>query len=92
MSKSKNKTGYSLSIFLTLVLAGAVASVQAAIVTYNFTGHVRGVYGTPLGLSASIGDPVEGSITYDPNLSPYSDDGTRAWYYDGIGWPPPTPK
>jgi hypothetical protein len=69
MSKSKNKMGYSLAVFLALALVGTVESAQAEVVVFNFTGVIANISGTPFGLSGIIDEtPVKGTISYDTSL------------------------
>jgi hypothetical protein len=93
MSKSKNKRGYSLAVFLTLVLVGAVESARAEIVTFNFTGAITSVFGTPFGLSTSVGQEVSGSFTYDTSqMSPSSPCSISGFVAGYIQSPPTYPN
>jgi hypothetical protein len=69
MKKLTNKTGYFLTA-LFLVLVGTVESARADFVTHNFTGEITSISGTLFGLSLSIGQPVQGSFTYDTSQPP----------------------
>lgn len=72
--------------FLSVLVLAATVSFMAGpalaeIVTYNFTGTITCVSDPPpYGLSLSGGDPVTGSISYDPSLPPAYDTGTVAGY------------
>lgn len=66
----KGRTRHFLSV---LVVAGIVSFVaepsRAELITYYFTGEITSVPNPPpYGLSISVGDPVTGSIAYDPSL------------------------
>ena len=66
MNKLKNKIGLFLAALL-LILIGAVESAHAELTTYYFTGKITSVPNSPpYGLILSVGDPVTGSIVYDP--------------------------
>lgn len=85
MNKLKNKTGYSLAVFVVLV--GAVQSARAEeVVTNNFTGTITSVSGTLFRLSPSpsSGQQVQGSFTYDTSQSPAFDTGTVAGYIQSL--------
>ena len=85
MNKLKTKTGYySLAVFVLLI--GIAEWIQAAVITNNFSGTITYVVGTPFGISASIGDPVSGSFTYDTSLPPAYNSGVVA----GYNQPPPS--
>lgn len=81
---NRDKLSHALAVLL--VLAGAVGSARAAVVTQTFTGSVTYVSGTLFGLSPGIGDQVQGSFTYDTSQPAAFDTGQVAGYIQ----PPPS--
>ncbi|MFN8472172.1 MAG: hypothetical protein U0822_08290 [Anaerolineae bacterium] len=88
MSKSNKKIWYALvgALMLAVLLAaapvGAAPPASPGLVTYNFTGAITYVSGAPFGLSASVGQQVQGSFAYDTSQPGY-DFGTGAAYIQG---------
>ena len=65
----KNKTWYFLTVLFLVMVVGVVESAQANLITYYFTGKITYVpTPPPYGLSIGVGDPVTGTIAYDPSL------------------------
>jgi hypothetical protein len=75
---NKAKLCNVLAVFLFLVCA--FGSAHAAVVTQTFTGSITSISGTLFGLSPSIGDQVQGTITYDTSQPPAFDTGEVAGY------------
>src|SRR5262245_51641537 len=48
-----------------LILVGDINSARAAVVSHDYTGTITRISGTVFGLDLSIGQPVEGRITYN---------------------------
>lgn len=66
----KTRIKHFLSVFVLVgIVALVVEPVRAELVTYYFTGEITAVPDPPpYGLSISVGDPVTGSLAYDPSL------------------------
>jgi hypothetical protein len=63
MKNLKNKIGYFLGVFAILVCVAESASAE--VLTFDFTGSVTSVSGTPFGLSPGIGQQVHGCTISD---------------------------
>jgi len=75
-----------VSLILLVYFSFLAETVFAEATTFNFSGAVTSLSGTPFGLSSAVGEPVTGSITYDTSLSPANNTGSVAGYIQ----PPPS--
>jgi hypothetical protein len=78
----KKQIRHFLSVFLVVCIVSFLAEpALAEVITFNFTGTVTYVTSPPpYGMDIANGDPVTGSIAYDPSLPPTHDTGSVAGY------------
>lgn len=81
------KKSYFLVCIFTCVAAFASMSLQAAAVTYAFTGTVTDA-GNIAGISASVGDSITGSFTYDTSTPDSNTSDGTIGEYNSVTPPP----